>query len=625
VRRLLRVALSTLVAFQLIRVFLPIVFGLGERSGTTTGAIKAGLLALAASMAPLIMPVFVRLLGARISLIVVLWGMAGTRVVVQLQHPVSLSLAVLGMTISLLSVGFLLSDLVSTRGRAAGRSFVLGMMIGLALDTALRAVYLTWDYAWQPGIVPLLLAILSAAAVLLFAPLEGPAEVARRDEPARKTTRSMVLIGPFVFLQLLFLQSPAFIASSGRVPLAVATMVVLLGDAVAVIMVLRVEAFGRSTATKLAAGGVLVVLSFLLREVHGPALLVVEAACQSLAAGLMVMALLPGQGQPSMWSESTAFAAGSFVFVLFLVLYQIVYRIRFPLPNTVLAPAAALLLSLGGLGSRSPHGERSSNRLWTLAVLPLAFMLVPLVVALIRPAPEAGTSSGGNFVMVSYNVHLGIDHSGQVDPEALADVIEKLRPDVVALQEVPRGWAGAGGTDMAEWLSHRLRMRYVFAPAADDQFGNVLLTRFRVLSSRAVPLPHIRSAMRRSYVRATLDLGRQRSAIVFDAHLEGGQPDHRVQALALLRGWGGSSRTVIAGDMNMQPGDRDLKLFESRALVSVQDQAGQGSLATATNPKSPGDRVDWIFGTADLSFGVFRIGESSPSDHLPLSVQIDVR
>lgn len=626
ISQLLLVALSTLLAFQLVRVFLPLVFDLGERSGTTGGAIKAGLLALAASLAPLLAPLFIRLLGARRSLVVVLLAMTGVRLIVQLRHPVSLSLATLGMTISLLALSLLLIALTSEAGGAGGRTFVLGLMIGLALDTSLRGIYWTWDYAWQPGMVPLLLTLIPAAAVAYLATLERTGEQAWGDESARTTPRSLGSIGPFIFLQLLFLQNTAFVASSGQVSLPVATTVVLLGDAAAVLSAVRVDQFRWSTARKLIVGGSLVLLSFLLRGVRGPALVVVVVACQFLATGLLVMAMIgaPAERQRSLWSASTGLALGSFAFVLFLVLYQVVYRIRIPLPNTVLAPAAALLLALGGVRSRPPFVEKASNRLSSLAALPLALMLVPISVTLSRPTIRTEASSG-SFVLLSYNVHLAIDHRAQLNPEALAEVIRQSNPDVVALQEVPRGWAGTGGIDLAAWLSNRLGMKYVFAPAADHQFGNVLMTRFRVLSSRSLPLPKVHSAMRRSYVRATLDLGNGRSVNVFDAHLEGGQPDHRDQVLALLREWGGAGRTLIAGDMNMQPGDRDGALFETRGLVSIQDQAGKASAPTATNPKSPGDRVDFIFGTTDLSYAGFTIGASSPSDHLPLSVQIGVR
>ena len=65
VAQLALVASCVALALQLARVFLPIVFALGERSGTTGAAIRAGLLALALSLAPALAPLFPRLLGGR--------------------------------------------------------------------------------------------------------------------------------------------------------------------------------------------------------------------------------------------------------------------------------------------------------------------------------------------------------------------------------------------------------------------------------------------------------------------------------------------------------------------------------------------------------------------------------
>ena len=176
--------------------------------------------------------------------------------------------------------------------------------------------------------------------------------------------------------------------------------------------------------------------------------------------------------------------------------------------------------------------------------------------------------------------------------------------------------------DLAEWLSQRLRMPYRFAPAADGQFGNVILSRLPIVRTEAVSLPQVNGAMRRSYVLVTVSVGGGRRLTVIDAHLEGSDPDHHDQTQRLLTDWGGAPYTVIAGDMNMQPDDPDVALFEGAGLVSAQDQAGQGSTATASHPKFPGDRVDWIFGTNDVSFSSFGVGSSDASDHLPLEVTI---
>ncbi len=74
----------------------------------------------------------------------------------------------------------------------------------------------------------------------------------------------------------------------------------------------------------------------------------------------------------------------------------------------------------------------------------------------------------------------------------------------------------------------------------------------------------------------------------------------------------------------MQPEDPDRARFDEAGLVSAQDSAGQGGASTAAEPKFPGDRVDWIFGTVDLSLSEFHIGSTRASDHLPLAVTVVV-
>lgn len=74
----------------------------------------------------------------------------------------------------------------------------------------------------------------------------------------------------------------------------------------------------------------------------------------------------------------------------------------------------------------------------------------------------------------------------------------------------------------------------------------------------------------------------------------------------------------------MQPDDPDRARFDEVGLVSAQDSAGRGRASTAAEPKFAGDRVDWIFGAADLLFSKFHIGRSRASDHLPLAVTVVV-
>jgi endonuclease/exonuclease/phosphatase family metal-dependent hydrolase len=613
--RVLLVAFIATLALQLIRVFLPMVFDLGERSGTTSAAIRAGEMALLVSLAPIVAPVVTRLLGPRPSLVASVVALAALRIAVQVIHPVPLELATAGMAVSLLALTLLL---VAAGARS---DFVPGLLMGLAIDTGLHSAFWSWDYAWQTGAVPFVLAVVPAAgAVLLLLGRPGE-DLAARGHVGGSPPAA--LVGPFLFLHVLFVQNIAFVSSSGHVSLPVAAALVLVADALALALATR---GGARLATRVVAGVAMIVLAYLLRSASGGSVIVAAIAGNVLSAWLLASAFGRASASRPGFTRRTsvAFASGSLAFTLLLVLYQIGYRVSLPFPNKVLAPVAAFVLALG---ARRPASLRQIawGRRIVLAGVPALLLFIPLGMAVARPGATMVTGDGRSLRLMSCNVHLAIDQAGQLDPSEVARVIRRENPDVVALQEVVRGWAGAGGLDLAEWLSRELRMDYVYSPAADDQFGNVILSRLPIRDSRAVFLPKDKAAMRRSYALAIIDLGSAEEVTLIDAHMEGGKEDHKAQTEAILQELGtGSSGTLIAGDLNMQPDNPDATSFEAAGLASVQDLAGQGDASTATRPKFPGDRVDWIFGTADLAFSEFRIGDLSTSDHRPLIVTVSL-
>jgi len=194
------------------------VFDLGERSGMASGAVKAGALAIMVFLAPLIAPVLPRSLGGKTALVTTLSTLASLRVVIQLVHPIPLWLSTVAMVIALLNLTLLLVAMKSREGIARGHEFALGTLAALAIDTGLRSAYWSWDYAWQSGAVPILLAVVLDALVLLACAGQAK-DLSARGEVGHGKSRVAALVGPFLFLHVLFLQNVAFISSSGHVSL----------------------------------------------------------------------------------------------------------------------------------------------------------------------------------------------------------------------------------------------------------------------------------------------------------------------------------------------------------------------------------------------------------------------
>jgi endonuclease/exonuclease/phosphatase family metal-dependent hydrolase len=79
--------------------------------------------------------------------------------------------------------------------------------------------------------------------------------------------------------------------------------------------------------------------------------------------------------------------------------------------------------------------------------------------------------------LASYNIHLGIGRDGQFNLERIAQVIDELDADAVALQEVA---LGGPGVNMLDFLGKRCGMSAIAGPTlmtSSGEYGNAILTR----------------------------------------------------------------------------------------------------------------------------------------------------
>jgi endonuclease/exonuclease/phosphatase family metal-dependent hydrolase len=324
-------------------------------------------------------------------------------------------------------------------------------------------------------------------------------------------------------------------------------------------------------------------------------------------------------------------------FVLVVLLYQVHYEKPLPFPNQAVPIAAAVVLGLLALGRREwispppPSDERAARRgaLSRLAVVPGVLLLAPVLLLVTAPVPATPPHfqprHGDEFRLMAWNVHYLRNGDGVIDPEAVARAIERQHPDVVLLQEVSRGWPIGGTLDGVEWLAHRLEMPYVYAPAADRQFGNVIFSRLRLVDGAVGELPQGDGTMRRSYAVATVELPSGRRVQLYDVHLahrDRDTPTRLVQIEELLRGWNSSAPAVIAGDFNAGPGSAEIAKVTDAGLTSAQDATGYGGDTSPTD--RPRCRIDWIFGTSDVAFSRFEILDVRTSDHFPLVTTVHV-
>lgn len=219
--------------------------------------------------------------------------------------------------------------------------------------------------------------------------------------------------------------------------------------------------------------------------------------------------------------------------------------------------------------------------------------------------------------VASYNVHRCIGADRRCAPERIARVIAELDVDVLALQEVDRGYHVAGDDQLAA-LSAATGMHAVAGPTmvrGDGTYGNALLTRAATTAVRHVDLAIV-GREPRGAIDADLDVAGGRVRILV-THLGLRRFERAMQVeqiLRTLRTMPGQALTIVAGDLNeWRPNDRSLQ------ALHVRFRRSRLRTFPARRPLFAFDRILVEPADALLSFAVHDSTLARvASDHLPV-------
>jgi len=277
---------------------------------------------------------------------------------------------------------------------------------------------------------------------------------------------------------------------------------------------------------------------------------------------------------------------------------------------------------------------------------------------------------------VSYNIQYGTGKDGRVDlPRIAAEVGPD--PDVIALQEVERYFSASGMTDQVAEIAALFPSYYrVYGPGVDldaslsgkdgevihrrRQFGNMLLSKTPILSSRNHLLPKRDLGRELSLQRAALEcvIGAPEGPVrVYCLHLAHASAEERLLQIARLLEllckapdaggvWSGDADglkwsldaspppmprpALLLGDFNLAPDSAEYGLLTG-AEAGLSDAwlaAGNDPAAGATCNEDKGPvRIDYGFLTPELAGRVrgMRVDrDAQGSDHQPLHLEVEL-
>ena len=583
-------------------------------------------------------------------------GIAITRLIEQMAPwpAADLVLASLGTTLFLLFIPSYIAHL-RERGAEGGQSLATGLLLGISLDTAIKGAFSTLDLSWHPGSAGhLTIAGLVTTQWLVLWGVVGRGDAKASNLSPIPRSWPVVALGPILFLELLLYQNIgqqtvligwdqpqvfAWIGLANVAGIVAATLVVahprhgnwVTRAALAGLfaLTLLVEFSGLTAAATMLFGQVTLAM----------ALAVVAVATVPGASGIPDLGEVTGGAglrSRKIFTDSSGYGAasalGMLLLLFFLFLYYGNYQLNIPGGNSIVAPLAVAIVILCVLGATTRVSKRAGvTPYWAPSGAAALLIVIPLGYMAAWEEPESNPPSGLPVRVMSYNLHRGFNADGRLAINDLIEVIKDQEPDIVALQEVSRGWVIDGSFDMLVSVSQKLDMPYVWGPAADSVWGNAILSRYPMHDPQTRPMPNNnRLQMDRSFTTVQVELGNGESLTVHTTHLhnflEEGQ-EREPQVRAILEEWNGQVMSVIMGDLNSLPDSVEMRMLEESGLLDTFVIASPGiqdeQVGYTYHSNNPSRRIDYIWASSDLRPSDFALSGGTASDHLGVAVTLD--
>ncbi|MGW0587043.1 endonuclease/exonuclease/phosphatase family protein [Streptosporangium sp. NPDC002607] len=605
--------LGVVVLVDVLRVFLPSLITLFGRAGSTPAEMM-GLYALSWFVLAFLTVPLARLVQPRLIALGAGCLLLLARLALQLTGggDPQLYVASLGLLAGLVWL------VATAMGGRDARPVMAGVIAGLAASTVIHAALDGIDLMWRPGAIPwALLAVELGLFGLFLIRAKLP------DEEYSGAPRAWLAIGPALLLWGLYTGNTAH-AQAATVSAQQAAAVIVAAFAVVSAAPAALPVLRRPLppAIALVASAVAFTLGRATVDgVHGvaPGWTIAAQIIGQLALGACLAHTATTFGPDRAARRGLAAAGGMLLFVVFVFGYYAAYDLY--LSNQWVPVGAALVVAILGLAGGTGLPRRSYDRRFAAATL-AAVVLVAAVPLWQGERPRWEAPRDGLRV-AAYNIRMGYGESGRLSLEQQADALRELRPHVVVLSEADRGWLLNGGHDGVRLIAERLGMHYIWAPATDEVWGDALLTTLPITSIRN----HVLVQGGPTGAQA-LEVGLRWQGgdiTVIGTHL---QPPPGWRELDQVEQLGGIVReasrggapVIVAGDLNLQPGDRAWEVLTGAGLTDPLAPARPFN--TIPSGGHSVEQIDHVLVTPGFT-GRDQVNPDVPhSDHRPIAVTL---
>jgi endonuclease/exonuclease/phosphatase family metal-dependent hydrolase len=494
------------------------------------------------------------------------------------------------------------------------QTMIEGLVLGLALDQALRIAGHTFDLTLRPGWWPGQV-VLSLALCLLAA-----WRYSRRAQDASGAAAPQGLSVGFVWGGWLFLESSLLAFPNAMARWSSGSYLFFALASPLLLLLIWLGAGLWRTRWRWFGGGlvlVTLVAGLALGYVLDGPFAVVGLVLAQLAA---MVALLSAFWAPSSQggdSLGVALSLGNILYLVLSFVYAFTFTYAYTLELfrnmglTVFLAAGALtgipLLILPAVRERLawPSAAR-----W-LGALAGSLILAAFVLVIEGDGWQPQQLATDSVRAATYNIHYGYDGEWHLSLEEQAQAIERSGADVVMLQEVDTARPTSYMIDNAMWLAQRLEMAEIYLPTMEHLTGIALLSRHPVEYTETLLLPS--ELEQTGIIWAELDVGGR--PVNAAATWLGLEPAERARQLdtALMLITVHPGPALFGGDLNSTP---DSPVYERIAAAGFLDPfVALGLDSPPTSPAvDPQKRIDFVW-TRSLLPTQAEVLDATASDH----------
>ena len=247
------------------------------------------------------------------------------------------------------------------------------------------------------------------------------------------------------------------------------------------------------------------------------------------------------------------------------------------------------------------------------------FCLFPIPDNLISRGISENFKKKNELIILTYNVHQCVGLDNKTDYQRVADVITRINPQIVALQELDSATQRSGGIIVLNELATRTKMYSIYGPYFEfegGKYGIGILSKEKPVKWKSVPIP--------GRIQNRLLIVELKDFIMCCTHFSLNEEDRLKSVVILNELFKESSKPVFfAGDLNTVPESETIKNIETKWTM----------LNNPTDPTFPSHIplkcIDYVFALKD-SIHILKTEqcvverEQVASDHCPVWVKVTI-